>query len=245
MLRTKQLSSSFRIIRSDSLKFSQSTTSRVDELWRAALSHLDSRLFNGQIFSATHIDENAIIGSFVEYKYLIAQHMDPRLKKELNIRPVSILGLLTCQDGVLFGKRQNWVATRPNEWGLMPSKYIGTDTFSHDGGIDYIKSFLIALKNEINIDAQFLNKLEHCVLLEEKSMSEDHYSLVMHADIDLSSFAIKRAHLTAPQDEYEQIEAFPMKDVAPFLNDKTGHDVSVACAVLGKNGYLTLESDCA
>ena len=245
MLRTKQLSSSFRIIRSESLKFSQSTISRVDELWQAALSHMDSRLFNGQIFSATQVDENAIIGSFIEYKYLIAQHMDPRLKSKLNIRPVSILGFLTCQDGILFGKRQNWVATRPNEWGLMPSKYISTDTFSHDGSIDYIKSFLIALKNEINIDAQFLNKLEHFALIEEKSMSEDHISIVMHADIDLSSFAIKRAHLTAPQDEYEQIEAFPIKDVEPFLSSKEGRDVSVAYAVLGEKGYLALESDCA
>ena len=245
MLRTKQLLPSFRIIRSDSLTFSQSLESRVDELWQAALSHLDSRLFNGQIFSATHVDENMIIGSFVEYKYLIAQHMDPRLKLDLNIRPVSILGFLTCQDGVLFGKRQNWVATRPNEWGLLPSKYISTDTFSHDGSIDYIKSFLIALKNEINIDAQFLNKLEHFALLEEKSMSEDHYSLVMHADIDLSSFAIKRAHLSAKQDEYEQIEAFPTNAVAPFLTTNEGHDVNVACAVLGEKGYLALESNCA
>ncbi|MBP5534024.1 MAG: hypothetical protein J6Y03_00760 [Alphaproteobacteria bacterium] len=245
MLRTKQLPLSFRIIQSGCLRLSESTQSRVDELWQAALSHLDSRLFNGRIFSATRIEEDAIIGSFVEYKYLIAQHMDPRLKLELNIRPVSILGLLTCQDGVLFGKRQNWVATRPNEWGLMPSKYIGTDTFSHDGSIDYVKSFLIALKNEVNIDAQFLNKLEPLVLLEEKSMSEDHYSIVMHADIDLSSFAIKRAHLTALQDEYGQIEVFPMKDITPFLTDNVGHDISVASTILGEKGYLALESDCA
>ena len=245
MLRTRQLSSSFRIVQSDSLKFSQKTISRVDELWLAALSHLDSRLFNGQIFSATQIQDNLIIGSFVEYKYLIAQHMDPRLKKVLNIRPVSILGFLTCPDGILFGKRQNWVATRPNEWGLLPSKYVGSDTFSHDGSIDYTKSFLIALKNEINIDAQFLNKLENFALIEEKGISEDHLSIVMHADIDLSSFAIKHAHLNAQQDEYEQIEAFPATEAPLFLNDKIGHDVSVALALLGEKGYFALESNCA
>ena len=206
---------------------------------------MDSRLFNGQIFTATHVDEYSIVGSFIEYKYLIAQHMDPRLKLELNIRPVSIMGFLTCQDGVLFGKRQNWVATRPNEWGLMPSKYIGTDTFSHDGSIDYTKSFLIALKNEINVEANFLSKLEISSLIEEKSMSEDHLFLVMHANIDMSSFAIKRAHLSAIQDEYEQIKALPPAEVASFLNSETGHDMSIASAVLGEKGYLALESNCA
>ena len=147
MLRVKDLSSSFLIEQSELFKISSEIESRVDELWQAALSFYDSRLFNGQIFSVKKFSENKITGCFVEYKYLIAQHLDPRLKAQLNICPVSVLGLLNCSDGLLFGKRQNWVATRPNEWGLLPSKYVGSDTFSHDGSIDYTKSFLIARSN--------------------------------------------------------------------------------------------------
>lgn len=245
MLRIKDLSSSFQIIQSDSLQFSSDLESRVDELWQAALSFYDSRLFNGQIFSAKKITENEIIGTFVEYKYLMAQHLDPRLKPQLNIKPVSVLGFLTCLDGVLFGKRQNWVATRPNEWGFLPSEYLGPDTFSHDGKIDYVKAFLVALKNELNIDAHFLTDLQHSFLIEEKTLSEDHYSLVMQADIALSSFAIKKAHLEAAQDEYEQIKAFPTEQIESFLTSETGRDMNIANYILGQKGYLRLESNCA
>ena len=245
MLRIKNLSPSFQIIQSDSLQFSSDLKSRVDELWQAALSFYDSRLFNGQIFSAKQITENEIIGTFVEYKYLMAQHLDPRLKTQLNIRPVSVLGFLTCPEGVLFGKRQNWVATRPNEWGFLPSEYLGADTFSHDGKIDYVKAFLVALKNELNIEAHFLTDLQHSFLIEEKSVSENHYSLVMQADIALSSFAIKKAHLEAPHDEYELIKAIPNEQLEAFLNEKSGRDINIANYILNQNGYLTLESNCA
>ncbi len=245
MLRIKNLSPSFQIMQSDKLKFSSNLQSRVDELWQAALSNMDSRLFNGLIFSAKEVTPEAIIGSFVEYKYLIAQHLDPRLKFDLNIQPVSLLGFLTCQDGVLFGKRQNWVATRANEWGFLPSEYISADTFSHDGSIDYVKAFLIALKNEINIDAHFLNDLGHLAIVEEKTVSENHFSVVMNADIALSSFAIKHAHLMAAQDEYEQIKACPIEQLNDFLSLEKGRDMDIAEYILGEKGYLRLESDCA
>lgn len=245
MLRIKDLSSSFQIIQSDSLQFSSDLESRVDELWQAALSFYDSRLFNGQIFSAKQITQNEIIGTFVEYKYLMAQHLDPRLKPVLNIKPVSVLGLLTCPDGILFGKRQNWVATQPNEWGFLPSEYLGADTFSHDGKIDYVKAFLVALKNELNIEAHFLTDLQHSFLVEDKSLYEDHYSLVLQADIALSSFAIKKAHLEAPHDEYELIKAIPNEQVESFLNTQNGKNMTIAGYILGQKGYLTLESNCA
>ena len=245
MLRIKDLSSSFQIIQSDNMQFSSNIESRVDELWQAALSFYDSRLFNGYIFSATQITENEIIGSFVEYKYLMAQHLDPRLKSKLNIRPVSVLGFLTCLDGILFGQRQNWVATRPGEWGFLPSEYLGADTFSHDGKIDYVKAFLVALKNELNIDAHNLTNLQHSYLIEEKNVSEEHYSLVLQADIALTSFAIKHAHINAIQDEYEQIKVLPPEQIESFLSSKSGRDIDIAEYILEQKGYLTLESNCA
>lgn len=242
MVLIQNLSPSFRIVQSDSLQFSQNLISRVDELWQAALSSTNSRLFNGLIFSAKEVTPDGIIGNFVEYKYLIAQHLDARLKFDLNIRPVSLLGFLTCQDGILFGRRQRWVATRPGEWGFLPSEYLNTDTFDHDGGIDYVKAFLFALKNELNIDAHFLNDLQHSVLVEEKRFDESHYSLVMQADIALSSLAVKRAHLTARDDEYEQIKALSFEEAGTFLAEQPSRDMMIASMILDKKGYLSLAS---
>ena len=238
----QNLQSSFRIIQSDSFNCSKNLESRVDELWQAALSFTDSRLFNGLIFSASSVESGVITGSFVEYKYLIAQRMDPRLKAKLNIQPVSLLGYVKCQDGILFGKRQNWLATRPDEWGFLPSEYISPDSFFKNGEVDYVKTFLQALKNEINIDAHFLTDLCHAYLIQEQNALENHIYVVMSADIALSSLAVKRAHLCARHDEYEQIKALPLTEVASFLDAEKGQDIAIARAILEQKSYLTLES---
>ena len=245
MLRVKDLSSSFLIEQSNNFKISSEIESRVDELWQAALSFYDSRLFNGQIFSVNKILENKMTGCFVQYKYLIAQHLDPRLKVQLNICPVSVLGLLNCSDGLLFGKRQNWVATNPNQWGLLPSEYLGADTFSHNGSIDFLKAFLIALKNEVNIEPHTLTNLIPFAMVEENSLTEDHYYLVFQGDISMTSFAIKKAHLEAAQDEYEQIKSVPVSQLSSFLSQETGHNMKIANYILAQKGYLALESNCA
>ena len=82
-------------------------------------------------------------------------------------------------------------------------------------------------------------------LVEEKTLSEDHYSLVMQADIAQSSFAIKKAHLEAQQDEYEQIKSVPLEQIESFLSSESGRDINIANYILGQKGYLTLESNCA
>lgn len=245
MISVLNLSESFSILQYDSPQFSPELEMRVNELWQAALSSLNSRLFNGLVFSAKTVDETGIKGYFTEYKYLMAQRLDPRLKPFLKINPVSLLGFLSCKDGILFGKRQDWVATRPNEWGFLPSGYITPDTFSHDGRIDYVKAFLIELKNELNMEAHYLTDLSHHSLVIDTTAEGDHYSIVMQADIALSSMAVKKEHMNAPDDEYAEIVAIPAEDVGLFLNGKNNKDMLIAESLLDKEGYLKLESNCA
>ena len=245
MISIQKLSSEFQLLQHDTSLFSSETEARVNELWQAALSTSNSRLFNGLVFSADTVKPDCISGSFVEYRYLIAQRMDPRLKQVLNINPVSVMGFLSCKDGVLFGKRPEWVATRPNEWGFLPSSYIKPDVFSHDGCLDYVKSFLVELKNELNIEAQDLNDFSHHSLVVERTLEGDHYALVMKADVALSVFSIKNAHLNASEDEYADVVAVHPYELDTFMADKTGRDISIASSLLADEGYLALESDCA
>lgn len=245
MISIQTLSSEFQLLQHDTSHYSSETEARVNELWQAALSTSNSRLFNGLVFSADAAAPDRISGSFVEYRYLIAQRMDPRLKPVLNINPVSVMGFLTCKDGVLFGRRPEWVATRANEWGFLPSSYIKPDVFSHDGCIDYVKSFLIALKNELNIDADQLSDLDRSALIIEPTAEGTHYALVMRADVSLSAFGVKSAHLNAVEDEYDDVVAVAFDELPFFIAGKFGRDMSIACSLLADEGYLALESDCA
>ena len=245
MLSVHPLSPSFQIRLSAPLSLSSQVEKRVDELWRAALSSTNSRLFNGLIFSATSVGPDELRGRFVEYKYHIAQQMDIRLAPILRIAPVCLSGVLTCPEGILFGKRQDGLATRPGVWGLMPSGCLTPDTFSADGSVDYVKAFLYALKDELNIDAHFLSDLSHNALIAEHSIDGEGYSLVMNAQIALSSLAIKHRHLNANEDKYSEIVAVPPADVESFLSGQAGHDVEKAKALLCPKKELLLESICA
>jgi len=128
---------------------------------------------------------------------------------------------------------------------LLPSEYLGADTFSHNGSIDFLKAFLIALKNEVNIEPHTLTNLIPFAMVEENSLTEDHYYLVFQGDISMTSFAIKKAHLEAAQDEYEQIKSVPVSQLSSFLSQETGHNMKIANYILAQKGYLALESNCA
>jgi len=245
MITAHPLPPSFQIRLTSPLTLSRQLEKRVNELWMAALSSTNSRLFNGLIFSATSVSPEGILGRFVEYKYYIAQQMDARLTADLKIKPVCLSGVLTCFDGFVFGKRQDWFAIRPGSWGLMPSGCLTPDTFATDGSVDYVKAFLYALKDDLNIEAHFLSDLSHNALIVEDTAVGKGYSLVMNARIALSSLAIKRYHANANTDKYSEIAVIPPEDVEQFLFSHTGHDIEKARALLCPDKELVLETICA
>ncbi len=245
MVAILDISPGFQIVQEERPVFKRELESRVEELWKAALLSMNSRLFNGPIFCATQYNENEIRGYFSEYRYWIAQMMDPRLKSVLNITPVSLLGFLTCRDGILFGRRQSWVATRPGQWGFLPSGLLRPDMFLAQGKVNYVKAFLANLKEELNIDAHFLTDLYVHSLVIDRAVEGQSLSLVMRADIALSSLNVKKEHLNAVADQYDDIVAVPQDGVDQFLSDKSNRDMVIAESLLSKDLYLGLESDCA
>ena len=245
MISVHPLPPSFQIRLTSPLSLSRQLEKRINDLWMAALSSTNSRLFNGLIFSATSAGPEGILGRFVEYKYYLAQQMDIRLLPVLNIKPVCLSGVLTCQDGLVFGKRQDWFATRPGIWGLTPSGCLTPDTFATDGSVDYVKAFLYALKDDLNIEAHYLSDLSHNSLIVENSVGGKGYSLVMNAQIALSSLAIKRCHINAKEDKYSEIAVIPPEDVEEFLSTHVGHDIEKAKALLCPQKDLVLETICA
>ena len=245
MISIQKLSSEFQLLQHNTSLFSSETEARVNELWQAALSTSNSRLFNGPIFCATSYNEKEIKGYFSEYRYLVAQMLDPRLKSVLNIKPVSLLGFLTCNDGVLFGKRQPWVATRPGQWGFLPSGLLNPQAFLSTGRADYVKAFLAHLKEELNIEAHFLRDLYVHSLVIDNTVDGENLSLVLRADIALSSLAVKKEHLHAPDDEYEDVIAVSEENLREFLSGKTNRDMCIANSLLSYDSYLSLETNCA
>ena len=95
------------------------------------------------------------------------------------------------------------------------------------------------------MDAHFLSDLFVHSLVVDKAVEGENLSLVMRADIALSSLSVKREHLNAPDDEYDDVIAVPPDGLGAFLSDKSNRDMVIAGALLAKDSYLGLESDCA
>lgn len=245
MITAHPLPPSFQIRLTSPLSLSRQLEKRVNELWMAALSSTNSRLFNGLVFSATSVSPEGILGRFVEYKYHLAQQMDIRLAPVLNIKPVCLLGILKCQDGFVFGKRQDWFATRPGTWGMIPSGCLTPDTFATDGSVDYVKAFLYALKDDLNVEAHYLSDLSHNALIVEDSINGKAYSLVMNAEIALSSLSLKRLHMNANGDRYSEIAVVPPENLESFLFTHIGNDMEKARTLLCPRKELVLETICA
>lgn len=239
------LPSAFRLIRKEAPLFTPEIEKRVDELWQVATQNTGAFLYNGMIFSACTVKENFIEGFFIEYKYLIAQQMDARLKNVLNICPVSIVGYLTCQDGILFAKRQSWLATHAEQWSFSPSSYLSLDVLSHDGALDYDKAFLVSLKQEININPADLSEFSNYALVTDTNIDGNRISLIIKANVDMTSFAIKKAMMRAVQNEYSEIVAVPENELDLFWSTHVGEDMRLAKYLFFFENYLTLEKKTA
>jgi hypothetical protein len=139
----------------------------VQALWETELAHQDSALFNGKLFSINKLGSDHIIGTFVEYRWFIAQRRRPELFKDLGVRPLAISGMIESVDGLIFGKRNQGLATAGGKWELAPSGGLDIDTCLHGCSVDYMAQFFRELEEEIGILPTQLSGAAPFVLIED------------------------------------------------------------------------------
>lgn len=131
---------------------------RIDERWERAQEQRNGLLFNGKLLNYLKFEKERLYGSFVEYKYYMAQCIDPKLKERLRIFPLAISCICTCQDKVLIGKRSSFVTDFPGYFELVPSGGIDPAAVEK-GNVNLVKQALTELKEEAGIEP---NSVEIC-----------------------------------------------------------------------------------
>lgn len=107
----------------------------VEALWQAACVRMAPlmRLFNGRVFNAERIAPTHITGHLTEYRRVVAQMSRPGLFEVLQVRSLAVCGVLTCPDGVVFGRRHPGAAYQAGLWQLPPAGSADAGCVDTDG----------------------------------------------------------------------------------------------------------------
>lgn len=209
------ISNSFHIeVLSDSPKFMLTIHQQqhIETLWEQANQNAGGKLFNGKIFCLKSFEKDRLIGQFVEYKYYLAQHIDPGLRSVLPIEVISITGITHFEDKVLLGLRSSFVSGYPEHFELAPSGSIDPTSMS-DGSIDYTKAIIRELEEETGISPTQIVKISPIAMIQDDAQQlwEICMNIVVQKNVEKETFF--------PGKEYTQLWWMPRQQLREKMSN--------------------------
>jgi 8-oxo-dGTP pyrophosphatase MutT (NUDIX family) len=204
---------------------------RVDEIWQREKELRSHELYNGRLFSVDHCDAKTIVGWFSEYRYFLAQRREPSLHAALKIKPLAVTGILSCSDGVLFGRRSHRSAMDAGCWELVPSGGVDDAAVGSAGQVSLERCILIELEEETGIGASELSAPSRAVALVKDPQSHVTDVGIM---LSIASSAAQIQHRFAALEnrEYSELEIVAPAEVLAFRRNRADSLGSVSAALL-------------
>lgn len=200
MLKSLMLSSSFAIQIAPDLALSRGLSARVDALWKVAVAERPD-LFDGPILSVIELSAERAVLTRATYRQLWAALHDPAVKKALGLCPLAVSGILSCKDGLVFGRRASNVTQGAGHWELAPSG--GVEATPDNRVPDLKAQILTELREEVGLIP------EQVIVKSPVGLIEDFESglvdVVFPLFADLSAADVMIAHAAASTKEYEAL----------------------------------------
>ena len=213
---------------------------RIETLWQNAARRVEAggagRLFNGRVFSVDAIGPAAITGHLTEYRRLVAQMEDHALYDDLQIRSLSVGGVLQCAEGVAIGRRPAAAIYQPGLWQLPPAGSVDSSAVRVGGRIDLQAQLLTELREELGLDpADVDDPTPLCVVEHPGSHVCD---LGLAITTCLTARQILTAHRTCGNSEYDPLLIVGFADLRGFLKRAGAEVAPQAFEFLRKAGLL-------
>lgn len=171
---------------------------QVNHIWKSEGEKRDLKEQNTLTIVA--MEKNLLFARFIPYKYVLAMHTDPSIKKELNLTTVGVTGLTECDGHLLIGKRSDQVTQYKNCYETAPSGGIEEYHFK-EGKVDYLSQVLDELEEETEIPREEVKSIkEEFLAYDFTSQSID---VCIRMDLDpsvMNSVKLKK------NDEYSELE---------------------------------------
>jgi 8-oxo-dGTP pyrophosphatase MutT (NUDIX family) len=204
---------------------------RVNEIWQREKQLRSHELYNGRLFSVDHCDSKTIVGWISEYRYFLAQRREPSLHAALKIKPLAVTGILSCPDGVLFGRRSGRSEMDAGCWELVPSGGVDEAAVGPAGQVSLERCILIELEEETGIGASELSANSRAVALVEDSQSHVTDVGIMLATA-CSAAQIQRRFAALGNREYSELEIVAPAEVRAFRRNRGDSLGAVSAALL-------------
>ncbi|MCP2000805.1 NUDIX domain-containing protein [Nitrobacter winogradskyi] len=203
----------------------------MNEIWQREKQLRSHELYNGQLFSIDHCDARTIVGWISEYRYFLAQRREPSLHAALKIKPLAVTGILSCPDGVLFGRRSDRSEMDAGCWELVPSGGVDDTAVGSAGRVSIERSVLTELEEETGIGASELSAHSRAVALVEDPQSHVTDVGIMLATTS-SAAQIRRRFAALEKREYSELEIVAPADVGAFRRARVDSLGAVSAALL-------------
>jgi hypothetical protein len=204
---------------------------RVDEIWQREKELRPHDLYNGRLFSIDHCDAKTIVGWISEYRYFLAQRREPSLHAALKIKPLAVTGILSCSDGILFGRRSGRSEMDAGCWELVPSGVVDDAAVGSAGQVNLERCILIELEQETGIKASELSAHSRAVALVEDPQSHVIDVGIMLATAS-SAAQIQQRFAALENREYSELEIVAPADVRAFRRNRADSLGAVSAALL-------------
>jgi hypothetical protein len=217
----------------------------VEHLWRLARERVSAggagRMFNGRVFSADVISPRRVTGHLTEYRRLVAQIERPELFAELGVRSFAVCGVLRCSDGVVIGRRHRAAVYQAGMWQLPPAGSVDARAVDIDGTVDVRRQLLAELREELGLLSEAVGESRPLCIVEHPGSHVSDFGLGLITS--LRGEEVLAVHQRAGNQEYEQMQVVPEKELPAFLAAQAEAIVPPAREFLVRAGLTNRSSE--
>jgi 8-oxo-dGTP pyrophosphatase MutT (NUDIX family) len=172
-------------------------------LWQTARAR-NAALFNGRVFSADTVAPHLLTGHMAEFRRMLAQIARPDLGAALQLRPVAVVGVLLCPDGVVIGQRDSAAVYQPGFWQTPPAGSVDAGALRPDGTLDPQRQLLAELQEELGVPASAVENLAPICMVEHPGSRV--LDIVYRIALSWSAGAVLEAHRRHGNGEYARLD---------------------------------------
>jgi hypothetical protein len=194
----------------------------VESHWQEAVAS-NPMLFNGAVFSADTVTPSLITGHLTEFRRIVAQIRDPGLYEHLEVRPISLSGVLVCTEqsgsdvssGFMLGRRSRNSIFQASVWQLAPAGCLDDKATIRDHDIDWRRQLLSELAEELGMPADAVEIIGPIHLVEYPG----HHAIEIGIPLEChwTSETIFGSHRRCGNDEYEELQLIKAEDVLDVI----------------------------
>ncbi len=210
---------------------------RIDHLWERERARGRAVLFDGQILTLLEQRPTHWVCAFVPYRYWVAQRRSESLAAALRLRAIAVTALLSCEDGVVLGRRSPEMHQAPGCWELAPSG--GIDPRARVGArrVSAQSQLFLELEEEVGVRGRDVRVSRPFAVLD--STARDTCELVFEVEVPLPYSRLRAGWAAAGRGEYRELRCCP-----PVSLDATSAELGAellpgAKRILAARGWLS------